>query len=151
MPRHVNKNGVDGSVGLARFVKMFPTPCATDHKGAGKKGKTRDRLDYAVERGQTKNSIFEPNESGGRLNPDWVDWMMNFPVGWTSLKNLSTQEWQKWNEADFSNLSNQWYYKEPTEKTTKNNDMRADRLMATGNAQVPACAAIAFLILRGTP
>ena len=37
---------------------MFPTPCATDHKGAGKTGTLRDRLDYVAERGATKSKIY---------------------------------------------------------------------------------------------
>jgi hypothetical protein len=43
---------------LALAVKMFPTPCATDHKGAGKTGTLRDRLDYAAERGATKSNVY---------------------------------------------------------------------------------------------
>ena len=38
--------------------KNWPTPCATDYKGAGKTGDLRDRLDYAVERGATKSKIY---------------------------------------------------------------------------------------------
>jgi hypothetical protein len=33
---------------------FWPTPCATDSRGSGVRGVLRDRLDYAVERGQTK-------------------------------------------------------------------------------------------------
>jgi hypothetical protein len=32
MPRKVNQNGIDGSVGLARLVKLLPTPSASDYK-----------------------------------------------------------------------------------------------------------------------
>jgi hypothetical protein len=24
-------------------------------------------------------------KSNGQLNPDWVEWMMGFPVGWTEI------------------------------------------------------------------
>ena len=37
---------------------MFPTPCATDYKGAGKTGTLRDRLDYVAERGATKSKTY---------------------------------------------------------------------------------------------
>ncbi len=48
--------------------KMWPTPCAVDHKGAGKTGALRDRLDYAVERGATKSNLYQaPTE--GKLCP----------------------------------------------------------------------------------
>lgn len=28
--------------------------------------------------------------SGGKLNPDWVEWLMGWPIGWTDLKPLGT-------------------------------------------------------------
>lgn len=27
---------------------------------------------------------------GGALNPEWVEWLMGFPVGWTDLEHLGT-------------------------------------------------------------
>ena len=68
----------------------FPTPCSTDYKGAGQSGKLRDRLDYAAERGATKNKTFtEPTVPGGQLNPTWVEWLMGWTLGWTDLKPLA--------------------------------------------------------------
>ena len=62
--------------------KNWPTPTASDHKGSGptnirKDGKDRkkDRLDYAVE------------QKSGTLNPNWVEWLMGYPIGWTDLKD----------------------------------------------------------------
>jgi hypothetical protein len=70
-------------------LKMWPTPCATDYKGAGRNGELRDRLDYAAERGGTKSNKYpEPPEIGGQLNPAWVEWLMGWPLGWTDLKPL---------------------------------------------------------------
>jgi len=28
---------------------------------------------------------------GGSLNPQWVEWLMGFPEGWTDLSNSETQ------------------------------------------------------------
>jgi len=99
---------------VVNTMVRFPTPCATDHKGAGKSGTLRDRLDYAVERGATKSNTYatpqardfcsgqtsrweDPNRSrnlndqiGGQLNPTWVEWLMGWPLGWTDLKPLET-------------------------------------------------------------
>lgn len=36
----------------------WTTPCATYHKGSGKNGSDRDRLDYAVERVKTKSHLY---------------------------------------------------------------------------------------------
>lgn len=93
----------------------WPSPCATDYKGPGKNGDLRDRLDYAVERGATKSHDFpaprvnslcggsgawqqiqanpdltpyekrEMTSTGGALNPDWEEWLMFWPIGWTDL------------------------------------------------------------------
>jgi len=35
MPRKINRNGKDGSIGLGRFAKMFPTPLANDAEKRG--------------------------------------------------------------------------------------------------------------------
>jgi hypothetical protein len=109
----------------AEFVKKWPTPCATDYKGSGKTGELRDRLDYAVERGATKSKDYTwptPRTrgmcggtghkqmliqklgeeqgtqmfNGGTLNPTWVEWLMGWPLGWTDLKQLETDKFQKW-------------------------------------------------------
>ena len=95
-------------------VKLWPTPSATDHKGAGKTGTLRDRLDYATERGATKSKLYATPKSspsgpdyarrnregsggddlttqiGGQLNPTWVEWLMGFPLGWTDLEDSET-------------------------------------------------------------
>jgi hypothetical protein len=39
------------------------------------------RLDYATERVTDKG--------GGRLNPEWVEWLMGFPVGHTASEPLA--------------------------------------------------------------
>ncbi|EIE01503.1 hypothetical protein LEP1GSC185_3961 [Leptospira licerasiae serovar Varillal str. VAR 010] len=32
----------------------------------------------------------------GPLNPDWVEWLMGWPVGWTGLKPLETAKYHAW-------------------------------------------------------
>ena len=71
-------------------VGFWPTPAATDHKGSGKTGELRDRLDYAVERGATKTKVYDTPQAAGSLNPTWVEWLMGFPIGWTDLNALET-------------------------------------------------------------
>jgi len=83
------------NVDLGMVVKLFPTPTATDGKGAGKTGSLRDRLDYAAERGATKSHQFDaPPPTGGQLNPQWVSWLMGFPVDWCDLPGESQPEYQ---------------------------------------------------------
>ncbi len=30
------------------------------------------------------------------LNPDWVEWLMGWPIGWTDLKPLATDKYRLW-------------------------------------------------------
>lgn len=41
---------------------------------------------------------------GGLLNPEWVEWLMGWPIGWTALQPLGMDkflEWQQQHGADF--------------------------------------------------
>ena len=33
---------------------------------------------------------------GGRLNPDWVEWLMGWPIGWSDLQPLETDKYRSW-------------------------------------------------------
>ena len=35
---------------------------------------------------------------GGQLNPNWVEWLMGWPIGFTDLKPLGTDKFQKWQQ-----------------------------------------------------
>ena len=61
---------------------MWPTPtvCGNyNRKGASKS--SGDGLATAV---------------GGKLNPDWVEWLMGWVPGWTDLEPLATDKFQQW-------------------------------------------------------
>jgi hypothetical protein len=34
--------------------------------------------------------------SGGKLNPNWVEWLMNWPIQWTDCKPLAMDKFQSW-------------------------------------------------------
>lgn len=75
-PRKVNQNGQNGSLGLARYVQMLPTPQARDFKGQC--AKTQSCL---------------PNHFGtSQLNPLFVAEMMGFPIDWTVLPFLGGEK-----------------------------------------------------------
>lgn len=176
-----NNNNITGAgMGLGTFIKViegvecrqtvWPTPCATDYKGPGSSGTPRDRLDYAIERGQTKSNTYptpralslcggtgafekiQANENltegdkkalsstGGRLNPDWVEWLMGWPVGWTDIEldNGAPFPWLGLSDdpADAAEPS--------IRRITTRQQHRAHRIETLGNGQVPLCAAVAF-------
>lgn len=89
LPRKINRNGKDGSVGLARLVqllRMLPTPLGRDYIG----GRHPDTL--RLKGRKPSNSICDTiNAITGKcskLNPMFVMEMMGFPIGWTVLPFL---------------------------------------------------------------
>lgn len=59
------------SPGLVDYIQMFPTPKAQNCRGDGKPhGNGGPSLDVVA---------------GGALNPDWVEWLMGFPPGWSEV------------------------------------------------------------------
>ena len=95
-----NRSGASAKSGdgLATAVvkRTWPTATATAYKGWSpnhNRADTDDRLDYSVER-----EAFQPGQQTPpmRLNPEWVEWLMGFPIGHTGLKPLETHKYQEW-------------------------------------------------------
>ena len=132
-----------------REEESWPTPGATDGKGSGKTGEPRDRLDYAVERGETKSKVYDkPPPGGGQLSGDWTDWLVGFPILWSSPDPLPVSAVQEWLAIT---LLHDWWAEEPPIPRTieRGGDKhRCRRLKGIGNAQVPLCAAVAYTILE---
>jgi hypothetical protein len=65
--------------------KMFPTPTARDYKDSGKAvvNSTRKLLPQVI----AKNNKEEWITKGSALNPEWVEWLMGYPIEWTELKD----------------------------------------------------------------
>ena len=61
------------SIKLIQAVKMLPTPLAHDARpiSAGDYKRHTPPLGCVA---------------GGSLNPEWIEWLMGFPIGWTDLK-----------------------------------------------------------------
>ena len=64
-----------------------PTPSANDWKGSSRGGQRR---------GQLTDPDMGVIEAGGQLNPDWVEWLMGWPIGWTDLEPLAMDKFQEW-------------------------------------------------------
>jgi len=63
-----SKNSGDG---LATWASKLPTPMARDWKRKG---------------GAMRNSLDLPGTMGGSLNPEFVEEIMGYPIGWTESK-----------------------------------------------------------------
>lgn len=82
-----------GSGSLPSSYRKWPTPVASMAKGSSpgslvrKSGADRsgDRLDHAV-----------MASDGGQLSPEWVEWLMGWPIGWTGLKPLAMDRFREW-------------------------------------------------------
>jgi len=64
---------------------MFPTPTATNTKAHHMRGADNGKEREARSYGET-----------GQLNPNWVEWLMGWPLGWTDLKPLATDKFRQW-------------------------------------------------------
>lgn len=109
--------------------EKWPTPTSRDYRSPNAKP-------YA-DRGGGKKGEQLPNFVGGQLNPDWVEWLMNWPIGWSSIGSLTTIRPHDWSI-------------EPPDvpRVATGIPARVDRLKALGNGQVPQCAAEAWRLLH---
>jgi len=77
-----------GAPNLQTVVAMWPTATATAYKGwspGHNRAATDDRLDYTVEReAYTAGQQTPPM----RLSGTWVEWLMNFPIGFTVARGF---------------------------------------------------------------
>lgn len=74
--------------GLAAASRRFPTPCARDWRAGEDPESRRARQSATGERHSPNlNDVVAPN---GHLNPNWVEWLMGFPIGWTGLPRSET-------------------------------------------------------------
>lgn len=83
--------------GLATSVtrRTYPTATATAYKGWSpnhNRAATDDRLDYTIER---ESFVHGQQTPLMRLNPDWVEWLMGWPIGQTELKPLETDRFRE--------------------------------------------------------
>jgi hypothetical protein len=75
-----------GGTPLTMAVRMMPTPTAITNRGGAamcKWGGARSR--------KTIKEILGTSELNGALNPEWVEWFMGYPQGWTDSQGLATQ------------------------------------------------------------
>ena len=62
--------------------KLIPTPVSSNWKNRETSHHSRDLQKFI----------------GGTLNPNWVEWLMGYPIGWTALEPLEMARFQLWLE-----------------------------------------------------
>lgn len=83
--RRKNEDGTSSMLGLAGFVKMWPTPTAHNAKECNAK-------ECNAKSESERNTPTLAAQVGGKLNPDWVGWLMAFPIGWANSKATETRK-----------------------------------------------------------
>ena len=114
---------------LAAMVAVVPTPSANDEI-------VLHPFDQFTPDDEADHPDVGLLPGGGQLNPDWVEWLMGWFVGWTNPAPLASTAILPWAH-------------EPAEVPRVGHQIpaRARRLKCIGNGQVPLCAAVAFLLL----
>ena len=112
-PTHDEKCALIASAG--RGAK-YDTPTVHGDGGSGRKGTT---------------------PKYGQLNPDWEEWLMAWPVGWTDIETPNIRlVWldPSIDPADYGEIP----------RVTNRRDNRPARVKEIGNGQFPLTAAVAF-------
>ena len=100
---------------LGAKVETYDTPTTQGDGGSGRKGNM---------------PVY------GQLNPDWVEWLMNWPFGWTD-PDADALVWFA-PEHDPADLDDDHPLYIPRITTRK--EFRIKRIVTLGNGQVPLCA-----------
>ncbi len=68
-----------------------------------------------------RNSRPLSEQIGGSLNPDWVEWLMNWPITWSCLNAVNPKEFKRWQEASAAALQESgqlrtvWWERDPSQ------------------------------------
>lgn len=134
--------------------RLWPSPNVSGlHNRKGASATSGDGLSTAVKMWERfAQHPQQENEQLPPLNPDWDEWLMGWPIGWTSLEPLPLRNMLFWAEA----MSGGWWWDTdpaninivPRLKAKVHG--RQHRLRGIGNGQVPLAAYWAWRILSNT-
>ena len=96
----INGNGFGLTLANAVLIeerKTWATPTASEvrqgwqDRSRGKKGQQESLSTQVIKEAGGREAT-----SGLHLNPDWTEWLMGWPIGWTDSKQLETDKFQQW-------------------------------------------------------
>lgn len=70
---------------------LWPTPTVGDSRSSG----NRSLPGSKAHSGTSLTDATERAE-GGKLNPEFVEWLMGWPIGWTGLEPLAMDKFRRW-------------------------------------------------------
>ena len=130
----------------ARTSAAFATPKSRDWKGQSQRGihapgdalPNMDRGDGKMQRMLGNDPQVMCNNDGtlksGSLNPDWVELLMGWPLGWTDITQPCKPEFRGWGDG----------WEEGVPRVTTGTKHRAARLKCIGNGQCPQAMVLAW-------
>jgi hypothetical protein len=75
----------------------WDTPCKADaHPRAYNRNKPYTGKGQKHLQAQAYERLTHACVPGGKLNPDWVEWLMGWPLGWTGLQPLEMGKFRRW-------------------------------------------------------
>lgn len=84
--------------GLATAVsKTYPTPKCQD-AGAALFDRHKSNLGEVIHDQYLNGGNATPQTKSARLNPNWVEWLMGWPIGYTDSKPLATDKFRSWRQ-----------------------------------------------------
>ena len=122
-------------------VPIWPSPKTRDWKDGKTEGTfNRQSPDLGKVVGQSKTT--------GALNPDWVEWLMNWPITWSSLNAVNRKEFQLWQEAsaaalqESGQLRTMWWDRDPSQAPSgQRSDEQPEQERGSSMQQMPRSAA----------
>ena len=135
-PRTPGTKGTQPSLSVS--VK-WPTPSTKDVSGGAVEAiKTAHGWKRVSKQGKSHGAQLHDvaKTMGGQLSPDWTEWLLGWPIGWSSLEPIQELLWLDWSvdPADKGEI--------PRISTGVPN--RVKRLKAIGNGQCPQTFALAW-------
>ena len=93
----INGNGFGLTLANAVLIeerKTWATPRTSDFKSCEPVGSKSHH--HMTEKQYLCAQVKEEDQPTGHLNPDWTEWLMGWPIGWTDSKPLETDKFQQW-------------------------------------------------------
>lgn len=123
--------------GATKTKTYWPTPGTTGLSNGSGNCEKINKIHAEGKISEEERRSMRPG-NGGKLNPEFVEWLMGYPIGWTDLEHDN----EKLNEpCSFDN--------EPdTPRVIEGTKSRANRLKCLGNSIVPEIAARIFIEIK---
>jgi len=90
------KSREGGTLIEAVSARSWPTPQASDsNKWSNQTLEDRKAKGQQI---RLNTAVSPQGGQGGQLNPEWVEWLMGWPIGWTELKPLAMDKFREWQQ-----------------------------------------------------